>query len=98
MFRYPENWVHIHAEVSVNGILQPGAVVSIVDTDQDQEVSVCRHREIQITFEDGTTTTISALIGNSIDDIKTLFNSLHQVYFAAYVVDWIAYDIYYNRD
>lgn len=86
------------AEVSVNGILQPGAVVSIVDTDQDQEVSVCRHREIQITFEDGTTTTISALIGNSIEDIKTLFNSLHQVYFAAYVVDWIAYDIYYNRD
>ena len=85
------------AEVYVDDILQTGAVVTVVDKVADSEASVCKKREIQITFEDGTTTTLSALIGDSIADIKTLFDSLHTVYFAAYVVDWIAYDIYYNR-
>lgn len=85
-------------EVSVNGVLQPNAVVAIVDQAADSEASVCKKRDVQITFEDGTTTTVSALIGKSIDNIKTLFNSLHSVYFAAYIVDWIAYDIYYQRN
>jgi hypothetical protein len=84
-------------EVSVNGVLQPNATVTIIDRDPDAEASVCKKRDIRITFEDGTTTTVSALIGESINNIKTLFDSLHQVYFAAYVVDWIAYDIYYQR-
>jgi hypothetical protein len=84
-------------EVYVNGILQPNAKVEIIDKEVDDEASVCKHREIQITFEDGTVTTVSALIGKSVDNIKTLFDSLHDVYFAAYVVDWIAYDIYYQR-
>lgn len=85
------------AEVYLNGVLQPNAVITIVDKVADSEASVCKKREVQITFEDGTTATISSLIGSSIDNIKTLFDSLHQVYFAAYVVDWIAYDIYYKR-
>lgn len=84
--------------VSVNGVLQQNAVVTIVDKVADPEASVCKKREVQITFDDGTTTTISALIGSSVTDIKTLFDSLHSVYFAAYVVDWIAYDIYYQRN
>ena len=83
--------------VSVNGVLQPNATVTIVDKDFDPEASVCKKRDIQITFEDGTTALVSELIGKSVDNIKTLFDSLHQVYFAAYVVDWIAYDIYYQR-
>jgi hypothetical protein len=86
------------AEVSVNGVLQPNATVTIVDRETDPEASVCKQRDIQITFEDGTIATVSALIGKSIDNIKTLFDSLHQVFFAAYVVDWIAYDIYYQRN
>jgi hypothetical protein len=90
------------AEVSVNGVLQPNATVTIIDNEEDgeddHEASVCNKRDILITFEDGTTSTVSALIGQSITDIKTLFDSLHQVYFAAYVVDWIAYDIYYQRN
>ena len=85
-------------EVSVNGVLQPNAKVEILDKATDPEPSVCKKREIQITFEDGTTATVSALIGKSVDNIKTLFDSLHQVYFAAYIVDWIAYDIYYQRN
>jgi len=85
-------------EIYVSGILQPDAVVEIIDKAVDTEASVCKKRDVQITFEDGTITTISALIGNSIDNIKTLYDSLHQVYFAAYIVDWIAYDIYYERN
>jgi len=85
-------------EVYVDGVLQSAAVVTVVDMENDPEASVCKKREIQISFEDGTTTTISALIGESIADIKTLFDSLHSVYFAAYIVDWIAYDIYYKRN
>jgi len=85
-------------EVYVSGVLQSNAVVAIIDSETDTEASVCRKRDIQITFEDGTTITVSALIGDSIGDIKTLFESLHSVYFAAYVVDWIAYDIYYQRN
>jgi hypothetical protein len=85
-------------EVYVNGVLQPDAKVEIIDKEEDTEASVCRKRDIQITFEDGTVTTVSALIGESIVNIKTLFDSLHQVYFAAYIVDWIAYDIYYQRN
>ena len=79
-------------------MLQTEAVVEIIDREEDEEASVCRKRDIQITFDDGSTTTLSALIGESVEDIKTLFESLHEVYFAAYIVDWIAYDIYYQRN
>ncbi|MEI8047319.1 MAG: hypothetical protein WCI92_08065 [Bacteroidota bacterium] len=85
-------------EIYLNGILQPNAIVTIIDVVPDPQASVCRKRDIQITFEDGTTTTVSALISSSVSNIKTLFESLHQVYFAAYIVDWIAYDIYYQRN
>lgn len=88
--------------VYLNDVLQANAVVKIVDKDssrdQDHEVSILKKRDIQIKFDDGTTTTVSALVGNSVTNIKTLFNSLHSVYFAAGIVDWIAYDIYYHRN
>lgn len=84
-------------QIAVDGVIQTGASVTIVDKESDEEASVCKKREIQITFEDGTVTTISALIGSSVENIKTLYSSLHEVYFAAYIVDWIAYDIYYQR-
>ncbi len=84
--------------IYVNDVLQSEAVVEIIDREEDQEASICRKRDIQITFDDGTTIMLSALIGESVEDIKTLFESLHEVYFAAYIVDWIAYDIYYQRN
>jgi hypothetical protein len=83
--------------IYVGGVLQTNAVVEIVDNDSDPEATVCKKRDIKITFDDGTSTTVSALIGESVDNIKVLFDSLHNVYFAAYIVDWIAYDIYYDR-
>jgi hypothetical protein len=86
------------AKVYLKGVLQENAVVEVVDNDSDLEGSVCKKRDVKITFDDGTSTTIKTLIGESVDNIKTLFDSLHDVYFAAYVVDWIAYDIYYKRN
>jgi hypothetical protein len=85
-------------QIAVNGVIQPGAVVKIVDNDNDEEGSACKKREIQITFEDGTVTLVSDLINDSVDHIRTLYFSLHKVYFAAAIVDWIAYDIYYHRN
>ena len=84
--------------VYVNGALQENAVVSIIDKATDSEASLIKNRDIQITFDDGTITTLSTLISNSVDNIKNIFDSLHSVYFAAYIVDWIAYDIYYQRN
>ena len=85
------------ASVYVNGVLQPKATVTVIDKAADSEASVCHKRDIKITFEDGTTTTISELIGKSVPNMATLFDSLHSVFFASYVVDWIAYDVYYGR-
>jgi hypothetical protein len=48
------------------------ATVKIVDTASDSEPSVVKTRDIQVTFEDGTTTTISPLIGRSVTDIRNL--------------------------
>ena len=87
------------AKVYLKDVLQENAVVEVVDNDNnDLEGSVFKKRDVKITFDDGTSTTIQTLIGGSVTDIKTLFESLHDVYFAAYVVDWIAYDIYYKRN
>ena len=87
-------------QVYVDGTLQTKAVVAVIDEDENEESehSICNKRDLQITFDDGTVAKISTLIGNSITDISTLFTSLHQVYFAAYVVDWLGYDIYYKRN
>ncbi len=85
-------------EVYVKNVLQPKAVVAMVDKVSTTEPSICHQREIQITFEDGTISTLSTLMNNSITNISTLFTSLHDVYFAAYVVDWLAYDVYYKRN
>lgn len=87
-------------KVYVNGQLQSKAVVSVVDEDENEESehSVLEKRDLKITFDDGTTSTVSALIGQSITDISSIYKSLHQVYFAAYIVDWLGYDIYYKRN
>ena len=86
-------------EVYLNNVLQPNATVKVIDTEtaENTEHSICKKRDLEITFEDGTVSTISALISKSITDITTLFTSLHDVYFAAYVADWISYDIFYKR-
>jgi hypothetical protein len=83
--------------IYVDGVIQSNATVTVVDRESDPEATVCKKRDIQITFDDGTTTRLSTLIGDSVENIAIMFDSLHSVYFAAYIVDWIAYDIYYGR-
>ena len=83
--------------IYLDGILQTNATVEVIDRESDPEATVCKKRDIQITFDDGTTTKLSSLIGASVENIEVLFDSLHSVYFAAYIVDWITYDIYYGR-
>jgi len=89
------------AKVYVAGVLQTKATVKFVDNanvTEDMEMSVIGHsRDLQITFDDGTVTTVSQLLGTTITDIRTLFTSLRQVYFATNVVDRLAWDILMNK-
>lgn len=87
------------AKVYLDGVLQTNAKVEIVvinPTDDDQTV-VQRKREVKITFDDGTSTTIKELTNNSIDQIGEIFRSVRQAYFATDIVDRIAQNIYWNK-
>lgn len=90
------------AKVYVSGVLQVNSKVQFIDvasTSADSvETCITNHkRDLQITFDDGTTTTVKTLLGSTIDSIQTLFASLRQTYFATGVVDWIAWDLYINK-
>jgi hypothetical protein len=90
------------AKVYVDGVLQLHSTVKIVAdsivVSNGTESTITNHnRTIQITFDDGTTTTVKALLGSTIDNISTLFTSLRETYFATGIVDWIAWDIYINK-
>lgn len=85
------------ALVYVGGVLQTNAKVSIIDKVADPTASICKKRDIQITFADGTTTTVSQLAGTLIPTISTIFSSMSSVYFATGIVDWIAVDILNNK-
>lgn len=88
------------AKVYVGGVLQAAAKIEIVDvtTIEATDLSVTNHkREIKITFDDGSSKTISELLGTSVETIRNLFISLRQSYFATSIVDRIAWDIYIKK-
>ena len=88
------------AKVYLGGVLQTTAKVEVVDmaTVDGTDVSVTAHkRELKITFDDGTSKTISELLGTSVETIRNLFISLRQSYFATGIVDRIARDIYMSK-
>lgn len=89
------------AKVYVGGVLQTKATVKFIDvsssTDTTEFSVVGHNRDLQITFDDGTTTTVSQLLGSTINDVRSLFVSLRQVYFATNIVDWVAWDILMNK-
>lgn len=87
------------AKVYVAGTLQLNSKVEIVDVATDSiETSITNHkREIKITFDDGTSSTISQLLGSSVVNIRSLFVALRQTYFATSVIDCIAWSIYLNK-
>jgi len=91
------------AKVYVNGVLQLHSTVKMVAdttvtiTNTTDPTVTHSKRTIQITFDDGTTTTVKALLGNTITDINNLFATLRQAYFSTNIVDWIAWDLYINK-
>ena len=89
------------AKVYVGGVLQTKAVVKFIDITSKSdttEFSIIGHnRDLQITFDDGTTQTVSQLLGSTITDVRALFVSLRQVYFATNIVDWVAWDVFINK-
>ena len=87
------------AKVYVGGVLQVNAKVTVVNNTPgtvDNTVT-SRNRDLLITFADGTTETISSLASTAIPNITALFTSLHQANFATAIIDWIAWDIYYDK-
>lgn len=88
------------AKVYVGGVLQLNSKVELVDktTDTTDKCITNKKRELKITFDDGTTSTFTELAGTVITDISSLFASMRKVYFATNIIDWIAWDIYTNKE
>ena len=89
------------AKVYVGNVLQTKAKVEFIDvnkTDTTEFSIIGGHRDLKITFDDGTTSTVSQLLGSSITNIRAMFISLRQVYFATAIVDWVALDIAMNKN
>jgi hypothetical protein len=87
------------ARVYVKGVLQTKAKVEVVNktTDTSNQSLTHKTRDLKITFDDGTSSTLTELEGAVIDNISSLFSSMRQVNFATDVVDWIAWDIYRSK-
>ena len=68
-------------QVYMNGVLQKKAGAKITDS-ADPTGTICNKRDILLTFDDGTTTSLSTLIGLPLTQLKTLVSSLHDMYFA----------------
>jgi hypothetical protein len=82
-------------QVFQNGVLQKKAGAKITDS-ADSTGTICSNRDILLTFDDGTTAKLSTLIGPPLTQLKTLVSSLHDMYFAENIVDYIAINIYFN--
>lgn len=88
------------AKVYVNGILQNSATVAIIVNSPDSTDQSLTHkkRDIKITFDDGTSTTIRELTATTIDNISAIFKAVKQAYFATDIIDRIAWNIYYHKE
>ncbi|MBK8882999.1 MAG: hypothetical protein IPN67_11620 [Bacteroidales bacterium] len=82
-------------QVFVGGVLQQNAA-EIISDDSDSSGSVCQKRDILLTFDDGTTAKLSELIDPVREQLKTLRESLHNMYFAKHIVDYIALSIFFD--
>jgi hypothetical protein len=90
------------AKIYVGGVLQTNAKIQVVDqtvSSDSTEVTMTNHkRDLQITFDDGTVTRVSQLLtDNTLSNIRTLFNTIRQAYFATNIVDNVANYIYKNK-
>ena len=88
------------AKVYVAGVLQLNAKVEIVvnETEGEEVGLTNKKRDILITFDDGTSTTIRELKGNTIENIAEIFKSVRQAGFATHIIDRIAANIYWSKN
>jgi len=87
------------AKVYVAGILQTNAKVEVV-INQPDSLNQCvtdAKRDLQITFDDGTVTTVRTLMGNTVDEIGKIFRAARQASFATDIIDRIAWNIYTRK-
>ena len=91
------------AKVYVGGVLQLKSKVEIIDDSTNPTVDPTDNcftnhkRDLKITFDDGTTKTLSELAGTVITNIGDLFTSLRQANFGTAIIDMIAWDIYFKK-
>lgn len=85
-------------QVFLDGVLQKHAA-EIIDNEAGENAnhSVCNHRDILLTFDDGTTAKLSELIGPALAQMRELVDSLRSMRFAQRIVDYIAFNIYYSK-
>jgi hypothetical protein len=84
-------------QVWFDGVLQQKAGAKIMNND-DYNASLFSRRDILLTFDDGTQTKLSDLIAPSLETLRGLLRSLDEMYFSKRIVDYIAFNIYYNRE
>lgn len=84
-------------QVYLDGVLQKVAGVKIED-DGDYNSSICHKRDILLTFDDGTTAKLSELISPSMEILKSVSKAMEEFYFSRHIVDYIAFNIYYNKN
>lgn len=84
--------------IYVGGVLQQNAIVTVIEDSTDTDHSICKKRDIKITFDDNTSVVLSELIGPSLSALKELVGSMSNMYFASHMVDYIAWNIYRNKN
>ena len=83
-------------QVYLNGVLQKKAGAKIVDN-EDYNASIFSRRDILLTFDDGTQAKLSDKLAPALETLKSLSRSLEEMYVSKHIVDYIAFNIYYNR-
>jgi hypothetical protein len=83
-------------QVYLDGVLQKKAAAKIIDSTASAG-SICHHRDLLLTFDDGTTENLSDLIQPAMTTLRSLVDSMHSMYFAKNIVDYISYSIYYHQ-
>jgi len=83
-------------EVYLDGVLQKNAAAVIHDDDEEGG-SVCRHRDLELTFDDGTTAKLSEMMGPSLEVLKQLSGPMREMYFARRIIDHLAMSVYYRE-
>lgn len=82
--------------VYVGGILQTKAKIEVIDSSSSTG-SIFGGRDIKVTFDDGTSATLSSLLSPTFTVFNNLVVNLQNVYFATNIVDYIAFNIFKNQ-